>query len=547
MSADGSRSFFVTAERLLASDTDDQPDVYERSGAALILVSTGAVGGNGPFAAGLAEFFGVSGNGAHVIFFTAERLTLEDTDDRTDLYERADGVTRLVSTGPVGGNGTFAPALGARLSGNAAAIAFLTAERLTADDANSAVDVYLRSGGVTTLLSGGGSPSRGAVPFITGVSRDGRRVFFTLSDPLLPHDTNSQDDTYRWEAGSLTIETVGPQGEVAPGGAFPGALVDPDGEHLLFQTGSSLVPEDLDAEADVYERTGGTTRLVSVGPTGGNGPRGASIAGISGDGSHVFFSTEDALVAPDGDTRRDLYVRANGVTTLISTGPLAGNADLPVHQFGGVSHDGRRVYFTTRERLTSEDTDGTHSAYEFVEGETSARWLAPTAGGITFGIGIKAVSADGARVFFITTAALAANDTDSGCTDQVGPCVDLYELHEGKLTLISTGPADTGATGTVCKVFFASIPFLLCPVAISDDGADVAFWTNGRLVDGDTDASFDLYRASAPRGPVRADYRNAAHFCRAERAFLGGPAFRARYGKNGKGSNAFGKCVKANH
>jgi hypothetical protein len=39
--------------------------------------------------------------------------------------------------------------------------------------------------------------------------------------------------------------------------------------------------------------------------------------------------------------------------------------------------------------------------------------------------------------------------------------------------------------------------------------------------------------------PQRADYKNAAQFCKALREFLGDGAFRSRYG----GANAHGKCV----
>jgi tricorn protease-like protein len=44
-------------------------------------------------------------------------------------------------------------------------------------------------------------------------------------------------------------------------------------------------------------------------------------------------------------------------------------------------------------------------------------------------------------------------------------------------------------------------------------------------------------------GPKRADYKNAAKFCEAERAFLGDAAFTTKYGRDGNGANAFGKCV----
>jgi hypothetical protein len=46
-------------------------------------------------------------------------------------------------------------------------------------------------------------------------------------------------------------------------------------------------------------------------------------------------------------------------------------------------------------------------------------------------------------------------------------------------------------------------------------------------------------------GPKRGDFKNAAHFCKAERDFRGAADFQRRYGTNGNSGNAFGKCVSA--
>jgi Tol biopolymer transport system component len=47
-------------------------------------------------------------------------------------------------------------------------------------------------------------------------------------------------------------------------------------------------------------------------------------------------------------------------------------------------------------------------------------------------------------------------------------------------------------------------------------------------------------------GPKRSDYKNSARFCDAERNFLGEGDFARKYGTNGNGANAFGKCVSQN-
>jgi hypothetical protein len=109
-SADASRLFFVTAEALAPpaagdssgpGDRDEQTDVYERS-AATAQVSVGQLTGSGPYSgngAFNAFFQGASADGAHVFLITAEQLTAEDADSSEDVYMRSGGGTLLVSRG----------------------------------------------------------------------------------------------------------------------------------------------------------------------------------------------------------------------------------------------------------------------------------------------------------------------------------------------------------------------------------------------------------------------------------------------------------------
>ena len=52
-------------------------------------------------------------------------------------------------------------------------------------------------------------------------------------------------------------------------------------------------------------------------------------------------------------------------------------------------------------------------------------------------------------------------------------------------------------------------------------------------------------KARAARAEARSDTLSAARQCKAERAQMGAPAFRAEYGRNSNDRNAFGKCVSA--
>src|SRR4029079_12956787 len=74
----------------------------------------------------------------------------------------------------------------------------------------------------------------------------------------------------------------------------------------------------------------------------------ASFKGASEDGTRVFFETSEPLVVEDQDVNRDLYERSGGTTTLLSQGPTGGNGDANVN-FGGMSADGSPVYFTNPE------------------------------------------------------------------------------------------------------------------------------------------------------------------------------------------------------
>ena len=131
---------------------------------------------------------------------------------------------------------------------------------------------------------------------------------------------------------------------------FVGASAD--GSVVFFETSESLVAADTDSSQDVYARSGGVTTLVSIGPAGGNGAFPAVFGGASADGSHVFFSTQETLVAGDTDSASDVYERSGGVTTLVSSGPAGGNGAFAA-VFRAASTDGSRVFFETSESLVA--------------------------------------------------------------------------------------------------------------------------------------------------------------------------------------------------
>src|SRR4029079_8720500 len=123
-----------------------------------------------------------------------------------------------------------------------------------------------------------------------------------------------------------------------------------DGSRVFFQSGEQLNAADTDFVQDIYERSAGDTKRVSVSqingnPSSGNGPFDATFGGASDDGTHVFFETQEPLVVADTDSAQDIYERFGGNTKLVSNlGYSPGALDAT---FQHVSSDGSYVTFTT--------------------------------------------------------------------------------------------------------------------------------------------------------------------------------------------------------
>lgn len=464
--------------------------------AAMVLVSTagadhgvvelvsGGSGSNGTFDV---SFEGASQDGTRIFFSTEESLVGHDNDTPCtdifgtpapcrDIYQYNGGVTSLLSRGPIGGNGPFGASFDA-VSQDGSRVYFSTREALVAADQDPADgcldvsgapspcrDIYVRTGGsTTTLVSTGPAGGNGDedVEF-NAISRDGGRVFFTTQE--------------------------------------------------------SLVAGDTDRELDVYTHKDGVTRRISAGVGArGNGEPDATFEGASGDGTRVFFSTDEALTPDDADCadancNEDVYERRGvSTTTLISKGPAGTGADLD-SQFEGTSRDGTRVFFSTREALVPADVDpiaGCESRglpapcrdiYEYSAGTTSL----VSGGDGAFDASFDATTEDGSRVYFGTREGLvdadrdapAAGDPGCGSDTAPAPCRDIYERADGASgpRLISIGP--TGGTG----------PYEASFDAVSQDGSRVFFGTEEALVPADRDPADACSDSSGNPTPCRDIY-----------------------------------------
>jgi hypothetical protein len=437
-SADGTRVFFHTYEVLAPADADTHGeglDVYERVGGETRLISTvdPACADCSFTLAGLSEdgrhafftdgrniyenFDGVvalvntgptarpgsitsdsfllasSADGSHVFFHSEDNLVAEDQDNCggpgvvapcSDFFERTGGVTRLISTGPAGGNASIHNPLfnSFAASRDGSHAVFATEESLVPEDTDGSYDLYDRAGPQISLVSTGPS-STGASSFPSvqppaPLSDDGTSVVFTTNEQLVPEDQDASQDVYLRSGGTTTLVSTGPADGGAVLGAFP--QITPAGDRVFFRASASLTARDTDALPDLYEWSAGRTKLVSIGPAGGNGDCaheefpslacGPGISDVSRDGKRLFFFTEESLVAADRDQEFDVYVRHAGKTVLVTGGRVGGSG--PFHASGltggtAASPSGKTYWFTTAERLVSQDADDQTDLYVSTE------------------------------------------------------------------------------------------------------------------------------------------------------------------------------------
>lgn len=394
--------------------------------------------------------------------------------------------TELISTGPTDGNRGCGDFCSARVSDNGSKVLFVTKEDLVPQDTDGLEDLYVRTAGLTTLI-----PVGATFIYPTAIfhSRDMSRIFFNTTAQLVPEDVDVLSDVYQWSNGVFTLVSAGPSGGNGAWEALP-VGASRDGSRVFFRTNETLVPEDLDlSDDDLYQHAGGQTTLLSTGSLDAGGPNSFSrFGGVSADGTRVFFTGEQQLEPGDTDSRADVYERSGGTTTLISTGPAGGNGDQPAF-FDDSSDAGGAVIFSTRESLVSTDTDGgINDIYERNGSTTALVSTGPADSQTTFACSEwpsngpacpTAISGDGSRVTFLSAESLLPGDTDGR--------LDVYQHTAGNVSLISTGPTDAGA----------GVPRLGGPFAASTDGSHVFFRTPDPLTTEDVDASgVDIYERS---------------------------------------------------
>jgi hypothetical protein len=284
---------------------------------------------------------------------------------------------------------------------------------------------------------------------------------------------NQFDNLYVESTATRQLETVTtflgteePANPFAMTGSYKGSSSDLG--VVAYETRLNMLPGLTGSDMKLYEFDHGTVTVAGILPDGSQPAGGSSGVrptnseikdGVSTDGSRIFF-----MSPVDGSSAPQLYVRKDGASTVwISqsevTPPVAEPRNV---RFQAASPDGRKVLFTTTDRLTGSDPGGegyglylysdspspeTESNLKFIAriSEAEREWYSDSGGAIW------GMSDDGGRIYF-------SSAPEAGLPGQGG----LYLWEDEQLRRIA--PVADGEAPR-----------------ISQDGRFLSFFSNGAL------------------------------------------------------------------
>jgi DNA-binding beta-propeller fold protein YncE len=245
---------------------------------------------------------------------------------------------------------------------------------------------------------------------VLGQSDNLSRIYFADTAVLTEEENHAGEkaeagkpNLYLWQEGQLVfIRTLLPSDNKANSRDWVApttertAQASPDGRWLAFLSAKSLTGHNNVgacgaalavapcSEAYLFDASTGDLICASCSPTG-QPPIGipAHLPTINGvaeqpqyidDTGRLYFNSQDSLALGDTNGRvEDVYEyepdgvgscrHANGCIALISAGTGASDSD-----FLGVDESGKNVFFTTRDRLVSQDRDELIDVYDAREG-----------------------------------------------------------------------------------------------------------------------------------------------------------------------------------
>jgi hypothetical protein len=347
-----------------------------------------------------------------------------------------------------------------------------------------------------------------------GASRDGTKVFFRTTQPLLNADTDSTSDLYEVELeGSgikrLVMVSKGGEGDATPGSGAEvlGVVrVSEDGSHVYFvargqlTTGSNGEGQQAMAGKDnmyVFDTVTQTTRFVAT--LSGEDEdvwrqRGDNVDATP-DGRFLVFASAADLTSDDtsGESAPQLFeydaatgrlvrvsVGANGSfnndgntnvredAPTLATGANYRTADQPTTAASSlrVTSDGSVVVFQSKNSLTPQALDGATNVYEYEAGNVHLISDGHDASLVEGGPAVRlwGMDASGQNVLFTTADSLVPEDTDTQ--------LDVYDARrEGGFPGTEL---PVSCSGEECQGALSQPPQLSAPASATAEGGNLA-------------------------------------------------------------------------
>lgn len=457
-----------------ACDGSTEPKLVAltNSGALLSPNCSSGIGSGSRATNAASETNAVSANGS-TVYFGVNVPNSSCASTNSQLFVRLGGEKTLEVSKPLGeactdvpcpGSGTRKSATFSGASEDGSRVFFLTSSKLDSSMDNDGMsDLYMATIGcsssgcapsqqiVTSLVQVSHDPTAGEaaeVQGVIGLSRDGSHVYFVAKGILSQEGPTSEgaqgepvrgaDNLYVYE-----INSQFPLGHVA----FIGDLCT--GPNLSGKTNDVRCPGDLESQNGEANLRNDASLFETFRPS-------AQVGGPTGE--FLVFSTYAKLISQgaeaDTDDAQDVYLfnTTTGSLRRVSIGE------------GGSDVNGNRD--DERPLGLSEEFVGMYNG--------DARVLSPFGGGThdeERKLIRSAINEDGSRVVFTTADALSSNASNG--------LPDIYEWHEGQVSLISNGSA----------IEADELP------VITPSGNDVFFVTSAGLVPQDTDGAPDIYDA----------------------------------------------------
>jgi hypothetical protein len=354
-------------------------------------------------------------------------------------------------------------------------------------------DVSLLSKDTTNVPFATASSLAAGSPSSNPVSASGARVFFENGGEIYMRQLRAI--TYHVSQSECTSSC-------GAGSADDFDRATPDGSKVLIASAAKLTNDDSSPEQDLYLYTHSGNPAANVNltliskdsePADGNSAGLLGVVGMSDDGKTVYFAASGQLVsgAPTEPGPKIYRWRASGGSPSLDYLATPAGADPPANsQWGNdsrrITPDGAYLFLHTTSRLVpGADHDADRDLYRWGDPEG---WVCiscqlpgtPSAGDsptLAFAGQPVAFSDDGQRAFFDSADALVPTDANGGVTD-------VYQWHDGSLSLISPG-IGTGDSELL---------------GAGRSGEDVFLRTRERLVGWDVDGNTDIYDARVAGG-----------------------------------------------